>query len=45
MLKILMVLAGIAVVCCLWIAVALYLAISGESQLPDIEDLENAEEI
>jgi hypothetical protein len=45
MLKILVILAGIAVFCCLWIVVALYLAISSESQLPDIEDIENAEEI
>ncbi len=45
MLKILMILAGIAVVCCLWIVVAFYLAISAESQLPDIEDVEIAEEV
>lgn len=43
MLKILMILAGFAVVCCLWIVVALYLAISSESQLPNIEDIEIAE--
>jgi hypothetical protein len=45
MLKIFMILAGIAVVSCLWIVVALYLAVSGESQLPDIEDVEIAEEV
>jgi hypothetical protein len=45
MLKILMIFAGIALVCCLWIVVTFYLAISGESQLPDIEDVENAEEV
>ena len=33
MLKILMILIGIAVACCLWIVVTCYLAISGESQL------------
>jgi|GEM_PF-2344033 len=45
MLKILLILAGIAVICSLWIVIACYLAISGESQLPDIEDVEIAEEV
>jgi hypothetical protein len=45
MLKLLMILAGIAFVLCLGIVVACYLAISRESQLPEIEDVEIPEEV
>jgi hypothetical protein len=43
MLKIVFILAGIALIYCLWVAIAFFLALSRESQLPDIEDVEIAD--
>lgn len=43
MLKVALILAGITLIYCLWVAIAFFVALSRESHLPDIEDVEIAE--
>ena len=45
MFKILLILAALAFVYLIWVVVAFIIAFSRESQMPDIEDVELAEEI
>ena len=45
MLKIILILLGIAIIYCLWVALAFVFAFTRESQLPDLEDVEIAEEV
>ena len=45
MLKILLILTAIAFIYCLWVVLAFIFAFTRESQMPDIEDVELAEEI
>jgi uncharacterized membrane protein len=45
MLKILLILAALAFIYLIWVVVAFIIAFSRESQMPDIEDVELAEEI
>ena len=45
MLKIILIIAAVAFIYCLWVVLAFFFAFSRESQLPDIEDIEIAEEV